>query len=110
MCNSIFTRCFTMPFTVDSISLECQHCSLLILYDVRNTYLECLSELVGHGVVEQRIDCCRQEVEDTGHVGKCVVNDHQSSAWSFCILSIRGENSLTVERCPADEERHHNSH
>lgn len=40
-----------------------------------DTYLECLSELVGHSIVEKRVDCGGQEVQNTGHVGESVVDE-----------------------------------
>lgn len=68
-----------------------------------DVYLECFAELVAHQIVQERIDACGQVVEDAGHV-----RHHHVYLQVFVHFAIDGDQTLRVERRPAQEERHHN--
>lgn len=82
-----------------------------------STYLERGAELERHDVVQDRIDCGGHVVEDAGHVRGDAVQLVQERyvvgvrVSGRCVVGPEyGDQSLRVERRPADEERHDDGH
>ena len=74
-------------------------------------HLERFSELVGHDVVEHRVDGRGHVVEDPRRVGERLVHrqQHRTRVGGGVVPSVHCQEPLGVERRPTDEERHHDS-
>lgn len=70
-------------------------------------YLECLTELMRHNVIEDRVHGSGHVVQNARSVRQRFVHGQQDRTVRIVAAGVHRQEALRVERRPTDEERHH---